>query len=412
MAVPRHLRQPGQRRAGSDGVRGGGQLGPLRRGRGRVGRAIRGARPAGGFADPDRPVAAREPQRVHRDHRGVRRPVPPAPVRRGVPLGTGFVAPQGSSRDTRGIGAMSRGLVIGESLIDVVQEGRQITAEHVGGSPLNVAVGLARLGRDIDFLNHIADDPYGRRIAEYINAAGAQLVSGSQNANRTTTARLTFDANGSANYQFDLDWQLSGTPMVAPPLFVHTGSIAAVQDPGCLAVAALINTYRVSATVHFDPNVRPSLIADAELARQRIEHLVERSDIVKVSEEDLLWHDPGRSPEQIARAWLGLGPALVMVTMADQGAMAVCAAGEARVPTRAVQVVDTVGAGDSFMAGLLDALWGSGLLGGDRGTELRGIGVAALTAALDEASLSSALTVARAGADLPDRAALDAASSD
>ncbi len=104
---------------------------------------------------------------------------------------------------------MTRGLVIGESLIDIVQDGRAVTGEHVGGSPLNVAVGLARLGRDVDFLTHIADDLYGRRIAEYINAAGAQLVSGSQNAERTTTARLTFDANGSANYLFDLDWQLS-----------------------------------------------------------------------------------------------------------------------------------------------------------------------------------------------------------
>jgi fructokinase len=300
---------------------------------------------------------------------------------------------------------MTRGLVIGESLIDIVGED-----EHVGGSPLNVAVGLGRLGRPVDFLTRIGADRYGRRIAEYVNDAGVQLVSGSQTAERTATARATVAADGSADYQFDLDWQLSGTPPVAPPLFVHTGSIAAVQDPGCLAVAALIDTYRLSATVTFDPNVRPSLIADAELARQRIEHLVERSDIVKVSEEDLLWHDPDRSPEQIARSWLGLGPALVMVTMADQGAMAVCAAGEARVPTRAVQVVDTVGAGDSFMAGLLDALWGSGLLGGERRTELRSIGVEALTAALEAASLSSALTVARAGADLPDRAALDAAS--
>src|ERR1700749_140057 len=362
MAVPRHLRQLGQRRSGSDGVRGGGQLGPLRRGRRRVGRSVRSARSAGGFAGPDRPVAARERMRLHRNHRGVRTPVPPASVRRGVPLDAGFVAPQGSSRDTRGIGAVSRGLVIGESLIDIVPDARQDTGEHVGGSPLNVAVGLARLGRDIDFLTHIADDPRGRRIADYINAAGAHLVSGSQNADRTTTARLTSDANGSANYVFDLDWQLSGTPMVAPPLFVHTGSIAAVQDPGCLAVAALIDTYRVSATVTFDPNVRPSLIADRELAAARIGHLVERSDIVKVSEEDLLWLDPDRSPDQIARTWLELGPALVVVTMADQGAMAVSAAGEVRVPTRAVHVVDTVGAGDSFMAGLLDALWGSDLL--------------------------------------------------
>jgi fructokinase len=304
---------------------------------------------------------------------------------------------------------MTRGLVIGESLIDIVERGGRTDDEHVGGSPLNVAVGLARLGRDVDFLTRIGDDPHGRRIADYVNAAGVQLVSGSQVAGRTATARLSVGEDGSADYVFDLDWQLSGTPMVTPPLFVHTGSIAAVQDPGCLAVAALIDTYRVSATVTFDPNVRPSLIADRDLARQRIEHFVERSDIVKVSEEDLRWIDPNRPPERIAQTWLALGPAVVAVTMADRGAMAVCAAGVARVPARPVEVVDTVGAGDAFMAGLIDALWGRGLLGAQRRAELAGIDLDALTAALEAASLSSALTVARAGADLPDRAALEAA---
>lgn len=184
---------------------------------------------------------------------------------------------------------------------------------------------------------------------------------------------------------------------MAPPLFVHTGSIAAVRDPGCLAVAALIDTYRVSATVTFDPNVRPSLIAGRELAVSRIEHLVERSDIVKVSAEDLHWIDPDRSPEQLAQTWLGLGPAVVAVTMADRGAVGYYAAGTTRVPTRAVRVVDTVGAGDSFMAGLLDALWEAGLLGSDRRGALRDIGIDILTSALDAASLSSALTIARRG---------------
>jgi fructokinase len=299
---------------------------------------------------------------------------------------------------------MSRGLVIGESLIDIVGND-----EHVGGSPLNVAVGLGRLGREVDFLTRIGDDPHGRRIAEYANAAGVQLVPGSQIAEHTATARATVTEDGSADYEFDLDWQLSGTPTVAPPLLVHTGSIAAVQEPGCLAVAALVDAYHLSATVSFDPNVRPSQIADRELAIQRIGHLVERSDIVKVSEEDLYWLDPDRSPEQIARTWLALGPALVIVTMADQGAMAVSAAGEARVPTRAVQVVDTVGAGDSFMVGLLDAVWSLGLLGAQRRAELAGIGIDALTAVLEAGSATAALTVGRAGADLPDRAALAAA---
>jgi fructokinase len=301
---------------------------------------------------------------------------------------------------------MTRGLVIGESLIDIVG-----SDEHVGGSPLNVAVGLGRLGRDVDFLTYIADDAYGRRIADYLNAAGVQLISESRTAERTATARSTIAADGSADYTFDLDWRLSGTPPVPPPLFVHTGSIAAVQDPGCLAVAALIDAYRISATVTFDPNVRPSLIADRELARGRIEHLLDRSDIVKVSEEDLHWLEPDRPPELVAQTWLSLGPAIVAVTMADRGAVAFCAAGPARVPTQATLVVDTVGAGDSFMVGLLDALWGMGLLGGDRRAELRGIGVGALTAALDAASLSSALTVAQSGAYLPDRAALAAQSA-
>jgi fructokinase len=301
---------------------------------------------------------------------------------------------------------MTRGLVIGESLVDIV-EGE----EHFGGSPLNVAIGLARLGRDVDFLTHIGDDPHGRRIAEYAKDCGVQIASRSQTAARTPTARVAIGENGAADYVFDLDWQLSGTPMVAPPLFVHTGSIAAVQEPGCLAVAALVDAYHVSATITLDPNVRPSLIVDADLARARIEHLVERSDIVKVSEEDLSWIDPDHPPERTAQTWLALGPAIVAVTMAERGAAAVCAAGEVRVPARATQVIDTVGAGDAFMVGLIDALWTEGLLGAQRRAELAGIDVVTLTAALESASKAAALTVARAGADLPDRAALDTTSS-
>lgn len=301
---------------------------------------------------------------------------------------------------------MTRGLVIGESLIDIVGDD-----EHVGGSPLNVAVGLGRLGREVDFLTSIADDSYGRRIVDYVEAAGVQLVSESRGAERTATARSTLAADGSADYAFDLDWQLSGTPVVPPPLFVHTGSIAAVQDPGCLAVAALIETYRVSATVSFDPNVRPSLTADRQLAIARIEHLVERSDIVKVSEEDLRWIDPEHDPERTARSWLTLGPAIVAVTMGERGSLAFCSAGEARAAAVPTRVVDTIGAGDAFMAGLLDALWELDMLGGDRRAALAAIQPDQLTAALQGAGLVSALTVGRAGADLPDRATIRAQST-
>jgi fructokinase len=300
---------------------------------------------------------------------------------------------------------MTRGLVIGEALIDIVNG----HVEHVGGSPLNVAVGLAKLGRDIDFLTHIGDDEPGRRISDYVKSAGAQLVPGSTSASRTPTAAATIADDGSATYTFDLEWQLSGTPEVGPPLFVHTGSIAAVREPGCLAVAALLDAYRISATVTFDPNVRPSLVVDRDQARERIDHLVERSDIVKASAEDLSWIDPDHEPEWTARSWSASGPAIVVLTLGDRGALALCPAGEARVAAKSVQVVDTVGAGDAFMVGLLDALWGLDLLGAGRRAPLGRIGLDALTAALEAASLSSALTIGRAGADLPDRAAVQAA---
>ena len=158
-------------------------------------------------------------------------------------------------------GTPQRALVIGEALIDIVErEGgvatergkeRASSTEHVGGSPLNVAVGLARLGRGVDFLTHIGNDQRGHRIVDYVKQSGVQLVSGSTSAQRTPTALATLDANGSAQYVFDIDWQLTGTPEVAPPVVAHTGSIATVLEPGCRAVAALLDAYHPSATVTF-----------------------------------------------------------------------------------------------------------------------------------------------------------------
>ncbi|BBX20396.1 carbohydrate kinase [Mycolicibacterium duvalii] len=306
-----------------------------------------------------------------------------------------------------------RALVIGEALIDIVERDGQPTREHVGGSPLNVAVGLARLGREVDFLTHIGADERGRRIADYIETSGAQLVSGSMSASRTATARAQLDASGSATYTFDIEWQLSGIPEVPPPLVVHTGSIAAVLEPGCLAAKALVDTYHVSATVTFDPNIRPALVTDPDAARSRIDRLLEKADVVKVSSEDLHWLDPTRTPEQTAAAWLALGVSIVVVTLGADGALGVCADGSVRVPAGDVDVVDTVGAGDAFMTGLIDALWSMDLLGAQRRDRLAAIGTADLTTAVRAATVASALTVMRAGADLPDRVSLDeAAGSD
>jgi fructokinase len=300
-------------------------------------------------------------------------------------------------------------LVIGEALIDIVERDGGVVGEHVGGSPLNVAVGLARLGRPVDFWSYLADDDNGRRIAGHLGDSGARLVAGSTAATRTSTSRARLRDDGAADYEFDIEWRLPGRSPVPPPLVTHTGSIAAVLDPGALALAPLVEAYRASATVTLDPNVRPSLIENPDSARQRIARLVERSDVVKVSDADLHWIDPDRTPEQIACSWLAWGPSIVVVTLGDRGAFAVCAAGRTQVTARPVTVVDTVGAGDAFTAGLIDALWGQGLLGAARRGRLAGIELDALGDALRAASDTAALTVARAGADLPSRAARSAA---
>ena len=229
--------------------------------------------------------------------------------------------------------------MIGEALIDIVDRTARVTGEHVGGSPLNVAVGLARLGRDVDFLTHIGDDPYGRRIVDYVKPSGVQLVSGSLTAERTTDgAGRRWIANGSAEYVFDIDWQLSGTPEVAPPLVAHTGSIAAVLEPGCLAVAALLDAYRLSATVTFDPNVRPSLIDDRDTGARP--HRASRSNAATWSRSatrTCAGSTPTAPPSRSPRPGWRLGPSIVAVTMGDQGAFAMCAAGVVRVPARPVQ---------------------------------------------------------------------------
>ena len=181
-------------------------------------------------------------------------------------------------------------------------------------------------------------------------------------------------------------------------------------EPGCRAGPALLDAYHPAATISFDPNVRTALIEDEEQARTRIDRLVERGDVVKASDEDLHWIDPNRTREQVAQHMAGLGPAIVAVTMGEQGAFAICEAGVVEAAARPVDVVDTVGAGDAFMTGLIDALWSLGLLGADGAPHLRGSARHA-ESVVQSATLSSALTVARAGADLPDRATRDAAAA-
>jgi fructokinase len=299
-------------------------------------------------------------------------------------------------------------LVVGESLVDLVLRPDGSCQEYPGGSPANVALGLARLGRRAGLLTRIGEDEHGRMVRTHLEASAVRLLPGSITTQRTSTATARIDDTGGARYEFDLDWRLpvGGLPESASCL--HTGSIAAFLPPGGNAVLALVEQAKGRMTVSYDPNARPRLMGDPQQARLRVESFVSRADVVKVSDEDLAWLTPGEDPVDVAAGWLPKGPSVIVVTRGNLGAVGLCRAGRVEVATSAVDVVDTVGAGDAFMAGLLDHLATLDLLGPKRVTELRAIEIAALEDMLRHAGLVAAITCTRAGANPPSRAELDA----
>ena len=300
--------------------------------------------------------------------------------------------------------------VIGEALVDEVLSDTTPKRSHPGGSPLNVAVGVARLGRPVQFVGRYGTDEYGMLIQEHLRA-NSVLTPLPQDDLPTSVATAVLDPAGGARYTFDLQWQLPSLAEALPQLLdgttlLHTGSIAAMLSPGADAVLHAVERARPTATITYDPNCRPSIITDVAYAREQAEKFVALADVVKASDEDLAWLYPQDSPQDAARRWLAMGPAIVAVTSGSKGAWAVTAAGEASASVPPVTVVDTVGAGDSFMSALLVSLMDLELDGGARRPELARIGAADLDAVLNFAVRASAVTVSRAGANPPSRAEL------
>ncbi|MGQ7350264.1 carbohydrate kinase family protein [Quadrisphaera oryzae] len=301
---------------------------------------------------------------------------------------------------------MSSVLVIGEALVDVVHSSDGGVQEYPGGSPLNVAIGLSRLGRSTQLLAHLGDDARGEAVLAHLRASGVEVVEGTVRPGSTSTAQATLAADGSASYVFDLTWELPEGPALdaalpQDPAAVHTGSIGSWYEPGAGAVSRLLQRYRATATTSFDPNVRPSLMADPALVRERIDALVGHCDVVKLSDEDAEWLQPGGDHEALLASWLERGASLAVMTRGAQGLVAVARSGRAEVRAQRVQVADTVGAGDSVMAALIDGLAEHDLLGADRRDALRAISTDDVQTLLAHAARVGAITVSRPGADPP-----------
>lgn len=303
---------------------------------------------------------------------------------------------------------MTHALVIGEALIDIVNDASGGTSEHPGGSPANVAIGLARLGRHVELATWFARDPHGHVIADHLRHAGVTIVPGSDEADRTSTAVATLDAQGAASYTFDLLWNVPEVHLDNDLAVLHVGSIGATLRPGADAVAEIALAAREFATITYDVNARPTIMGTPVEAEPLIERVASRADVVKVADDDVAWLYPHLDPLDAARRWAEQGPAIVVVTQAEEGSTAVTSTGlQVHVPAPAVTVADTVGAGDSYMGGLIDALWSAGLLGAANRERLRAIDDATLRSAMTWAARVAAITVSRPGADPPRRSELE-----
>jgi fructokinase len=302
--------------------------------------------------------------------------------------------------------ALPQVLVVGETLVDIVHSPDGMVSEHVGGSPANVAMGIARLGHDTVLATSLGDDAHGTRCRGHVTDRGVAIENLDAGSHPTSTAVATLDDSGAAEYQFDLHWDLRPVDRLERFGHVHTGSIAATLVPGAAVVTDTVRDARSHATVSYDPNARPTIMGGPDGVRGHIEELIALSDVVKASEDDVEWLYAGQSLPDVMAAWGRLGPGLVVITRGGDGVTyRVSSSGEsAAAPARVDRVTDTVGAGDSFMAGLVSGLLDAGLLGGPEArARLASASLDTVAGAVDRAMGTSAITVVHAGAYAPTR---------
>ena len=282
--------------------------------------------------------------------------------------------------------------VIGESLVDVVTDAQGNTVERPGGSPFNVAIGVARLGMPAHLFTAVGDDERGAALLSQLAAEGVSVGQAKSSA-PTGVATASIDADGHATYSFDLDWD----PQFAGPWpeldALHFGSLGSVIGPGSAEVSAVVDRYRSTALISYDPNWRNGVVEVEPHAA--VEANASRADVVKLSADDAAAIYPDIALEDVAHALLDLGPALVVITKGPNGSSAWTRNTTKHAAAAPAEVVDTVGAGDAFMATLLSELAElqprEGCQAQQRELEL----------VVDFASYVAAKTCERIGADIP-----------
>lgn len=282
-------------------------------------------------------------------------------------------------------------LVIGEALIDVVNK-NGTTNEHPGGSPANVALGLSRLGVATSLLSKIGNDVRGNAIKDHLNESGVAIDPASSSPEPTSIATATIDNDGSARYNFDLHWTFNTLPTPKLHQIIHTGSVASFHPQSWKNLHTFIASKAQKSLVTYDPNIRPDLAGERADAISCFESWCQIAHVVKLSDEDAQWLYPSLGIDVVADRIIELGAALVAITAGSAGSHLYSSAHSVDIPPIPTTVVDTIGAGDSYMSALIFGLLGTTLNSLDRET-IGQIGQRAANAA--------AITVSREGANPP-----------
>lgn len=299
-------------------------------------------------------------------------------------------------------------LVCGEALIDVLENGDGSQRQAAGGGPFNSARALARLGVPTAFLGHLSIDTYGRELAGLLRSDGINLDLTTIGPEPTTIAIANLDGDGLAEYEFlvegtsapNLTMAMVPEKLSADINGLHIGTLGLALEPMASTLAALIRREAGQRLIMLDPNIRPIAAADP-IYRERLESVIPLSTIVKASVGDLAWLYPDLDYKSAAQRMLEIGVRLVVVTLGIDGAFAATDDLTVAVTAPAVDVVDTVGAGDTFGAAFLARLHDYGLVTPDPK-----LNIVQLESALRFACLAASITVSRAGADPPYRSEL------
>ena len=290
--------------------------------------------------------------------------------------------------------------VCGEELIDLIPGSDGVRVPHVGGGPANTAKALARLGHDVQFIDGISTDEYGVAARKELLDDEVKLDLALTSDKPTCLAIISLDANGGASYEFkidgtatfDFDLKWLPDPSRYKPQVLHIGTLVTVIQPGADVLYDWAMQVAEFAPIVFDPNIRPSVMGDHDLYEAAVEKWAALSSVIKVSDDDMAWLYPGQKYEDVAQRWLNDGAALVVVTRGSNGIIGFTADGAVEIDGAKITVADTVGAGDTVGAIIVEAMIEKGILAltGD-----------VLKATLHRAAVAAGITCSRKGAQPP-----------